>query len=234
QRQTVGTTIRLTPHINDTGDIRMEIEEEISEAGSPQGTLGVVPIEQRIAKTSVFVRDQQTIVIGGLMRDRVQTRETKVPILGDIPILGELFRTTSRETQKRNLLLFLTPYIVRSPEDLRSIFERRMRERQEFLDRYFVFGSHEYRPPLDYSRTRGLVHEIMGELNEVDEERELMEQIRAQPPPEHRARAPIGEADPYEGAIIIGPDGVEEPITSDDPPSSLGGGRVTTPVAPQE
>ena len=234
QRQTVGTTIRLTPHINDTGDIRMEIEEEISEAGSPQGTLGVVPIEQRIAKTSVFVRDQQTIVIGGLMRDRVQTRETKVPILGDIPILGELFRTTSRETQKRNLLLFLTPYIVRSPEDLRSIFERRMRERQEFLDRYFVFGSHEYRPPLDYSRTRGLVHEIMGELNEVDEERELMEQIRAQPPPEHRARAPIGEADPYEGAIIIGPDGIEEPITSDDPPSSLGGGRVTTPVAPQE
>ncbi len=235
QRQTVGTTIRLTPHINDSGDIRMEIEEEISEAGSPQGTLGVIPIEQRIAKTSVFVRDQQTIVIGGLMRDRVSTRETKVPILGDIPIIGELFRTTSRETQKRNLLLFLTPYIVRSPEDLRSIFERRMRERQEFLDRYFVFGSHEYRPPLDYSRTRGLVHEIMGELNEVDEERELMEQIRSQPPPEHRARAPIGEADPFEGAIIIGPDGVEEaPVTSDDTASSLGGGRVVTPVAPQE
>ncbi|MBX7191223.1 MAG: type II secretion system secretin GspD [Sandaracinaceae bacterium] len=230
QRQTVGTTIRLTPHINDTGDIRMEIEEEISEAGSPQGTLGVVPIEQRVAKTQVFVRDQQTIVIGGLMRDRVQTRETKVPILGDIPILGELFRTTSRETQKRNLLLFLTPYIVRSPEDLRSIFERRMRERQEFLDRYFVFGSHEYRPPLDYSRTRGLVHEIMGELREVDEERALMEQIRAQPPPEHHARPPIGEAEPYDGSIIIGPDG-EEPI-SDEAPS--GGGHIEAPVAPQE
>lgn len=234
QRQTVGTTIRLTPHINDSGDIRMEIEEEISEAGSPQGTLGVVPIEQRIAKTSVFVRDQQTIVIGGLMRDRVQTRETKVPILGDIPILGELFRTTSRETQKRNLLLFLTPYIVRSPEDLRSIFERRMRERQEFLDRYFVFGSHEYRPPLDYSRTRGLVHEIMSELDELDEERELMEQIRAQPPPEHRARAPIGEAEPFEGALIIGPDGDESPVSSDDTARSASGGRIETPVAPQE
>jgi general secretion pathway protein D len=234
QRQTVGTTIRLTPHINETGDIRMEIEEEISEAGSPQGTLGVVPIEQRIAKTQVFVRDQQTIVIGGLMRDRVQTRETKVPILGDIPILGELFRTTSRETQKRNLLLFLTPYIVRSPEDLRSIFERRMRERQEFLDRYFVFGSHDYHPPLDYSRTRGLVHEIMDELDEIDEERALMEQIRAQPPPEHRARAPIGEADPYEGGLIIGPDGDESPIAPDDTPGSLGSGRIDVPAAPQE
>jgi general secretion pathway protein D len=234
QRQTVGTTIRITPHINDSGDIRMEIEEEISEAGSPQGTLGVVPIEQRVAKTQVFVRDQQTIVIGGLMRDRVQTRETKVPILGDIPIIGELFRTTSRETQKRNLLLFLTPYIVRSPEDLRSIFERRMRERQEFLDRYFVFGSHEYRPPLDYSRTRGLVHEIMDELDEVEEERQLLEQLRAQPPPEHRARPPIGEAAPYDGSLIIGPDGDESPVVEDDTPASRSGGSVELPVAPQE
>jgi general secretion pathway protein D len=234
QRQTVGTTIRITPHINDTGDIRMEIEEEISEAGSPQGTLGVVPIEQRVAKTSVFVRDQQTIVIGGLMRDRVQTRETKVPILGDIPILGELFRQTSRETQKRNLLLFLTPYIVRSPEDLRSIFERRIRERQEFLDRYFVFGSHDYRPPLDYSRTRGLVHEIMDELDEVEEERQLLEQLRAQPPPEHRARPPIGEAAAYDGGLIIGPDGDESPVVDDDTPASRGGGTLEPWAPPQE
>lgn len=233
QRQTVGTTIRLTPHINDSGDIRMEIEEEISEAGTPQGTLGVVPIEQRVAKTQVFVRDQQTIVIGGLMRDRIQTRETKVPILGDIPILGELFRQTSRETQKRNLLLFLTPYIVRSPDDLRSIFERRMRERQEFLDRYFVFGSHEYHPPLDYSRTRGLVHEIMDELDEIDEERAILEQLRGQPPPEHRARLPIGEAEPYRDAIVIGPDGDEPGVIEDDPPSSRSGERRDTPEPPQ-
>lgn len=234
QRQTVGTTIRVTPHINDTGDIRMEIEEEISEAGSPQGTLGVIPIEQRVAKTQVFVRDQQTIVIGGLMRDRIATTETKVPILGDIPILGELFRTTSRTSQKRNLLLFLTPYIVRTPEDLRSIFERRMRERQEFLDRYFVFGSHDYRPPLDYSRTRGLVQEIITELAEIEEERQLSEQLRAQPPPEHHARSPIGEAAPFEEGVIIGPDGVEEPVVDDDTAESRAGGRLTPPVAPQE
>ncbi len=230
QRQTVGTTLRMTPHINDSGDIRLEIEEEISEAGTPQGTLGVVPIEQRIAKTSVFVRDQQTVVIGGLMRDRVQTRETKVPILGDIPILGELFRTTSRETQKRNLLLFLTPYIVRSPEDLRSIFERRMRERQEFLDRYFVFGSHEYRPPLDYSRTRGLVHEIFNEMATLDEERQLTEQLEAQAPPEHRARPPIGAADPYDGGLVIGPDG-DEPMEA----TSAGADEAALgPAPPQE
>ena len=232
QRQTVGTTIRVTPHINDSGDIRLELEEEISEAGAPQGTLGVIPIQQRIAKTQLFVRDQQTVVIGGLMRDRITTRETKVPILGDIPILGELFRTTSRETEKTNLILFLTPYIIRSPEDLRSIFERRMRERQEFLDRFFVFGSHEYIPPLDYSRTRGLVHEIIGELGEVDEERELVEALRAHPPPEHRARAPVGEADPYAGGLRIGPEGDEPDITEDDTAASQTGRG--TPAAPQE
>lgn len=213
-RQTVGITLRLTPHINDAGEIRLEIEEEISEAGAPQGTLGVVPIEQRTAKTQVLVRDQETVVIGGLMRDRVTTSETKVPILGDLPILGALFRTERRTTERRNLLLFLTPYIIRSPDDLRSIFERKMRERQEFLDRYFVFGDHEYTPPFDYSRTRGLVLEIFNELEDVDEERALAAELESRPPPEHTARPPIGTASPYDdsgaasGDLVIGPEGV--------------------------
>lgn len=211
-RQNVGTTIRITPHINDAGEIRLEIEEEISEAGAPQGSLGVVPIQQRVAKTQVLVRDQQTVVIGGLMRDRVATTEDKIPILGDIPIIGALFRRESRTTEKTNLLLFLTPYIIRSAEDLRSIFERKMRERQEFLDRYFVFGDHDYEPVLDFSRTRGLVLEIFNELNAIDEERELAEQLAEQPPPDHHARAPLGEASPYdpsEGDLVISPDGEE-------------------------
>ncbi|MFO0684890.1 MAG: type II secretion system secretin GspD [Sandaracinus sp.] len=211
-RQNVGTTIRITPHINDAGEIRLEIEEEISEAGAPQGSLGVVPIQQRVAKTQVLVRDQQTVVIGGLMRDRVATTEDKIPILGDIPILGALFRRESRTTEKTNLLLFLTPYIIRSAEDLRSIFERKMRERQEFLDRYFVFGDHDYEPVLDFSRTRGLVLEIFNELDAIDEERELAEELAAEPPPDHRSRAPLGEAEPYdpaEGDLVISPDGEE-------------------------
>src|SRR5690606_15581094 len=100
QRQNVGTTIRITPHVNDSGEIRMEIEEEISETQPAQGTLGVVPISQRIAKTQVVVRDQQTVVIGGLMRDRTSTSEDKIPILGDIPLLGVLFRRQSTQSEK--------------------------------------------------------------------------------------------------------------------------------------
>lgn len=223
QRQTVGTTIRLTPHINDSGEIRLEIEEEISEAGAPQGSLGVVPIQQRTAKTVVLVRDQQTVVIGGLMRDRQSTSETKIPILGDLPIIGALFRTTTHTTEKTNLLLFLTPYVIRTPDDLRAIFERKMRERQEFIDRYFVFGDHEYVPPMDFSRTRGLVSEIMMEVEQVDDERLVLEELRARPPPEHVPRPPVGSAgDMYEdGEMIIEPDDGEEDATGAVSPSLI-------------
>jgi len=215
QRQNVGTTIRITPHINDAGEIRMEIEEEISEAGEAQGTLGVVPINQRIAKTQVVVRDQETIVIGGLMRDRVSTSEDKIPILGDIPLLGVLFRRQSTTTQKTNLLLFLTPYIIRSPADLRAIFERKMRERQEFIDRYFVFSDSGYTPATDYSRTRGLVGEILNTIEAEAERQRLMQEMESRPPPEHVPRPPIGSA-PFDstegeegGVLVIGPDGDE-------------------------
>ncbi|MCB9593233.1 MAG: type II secretion system secretin GspD [Sandaracinaceae bacterium] len=214
QRQNVGTTIRITPHINDAGEIRMEIEEEISEAGEAQGTLGVVPINQRIAKTQVVVRDQQTVVIGGLMRDRVTTSEDKIPILGDIPLLGVLFRRQSTTTQKTNLLLFLTPYVIRSPSDLRAIFERKLRERQEFIDRYFVFGDSGYTPATDYSRTRGLVSEILNTIVTIDEEQRLLEEMRTRPPPEHVPRPPVGSGPDSitgRGTIIIGPDGDEVP-----------------------
>ena len=124
----------------------------------------MVSIDRTRAKTQVVVRDQQTVVIGGLMRDQLTTSDTKVPVLGDIPLIGALFKSSTKRKIKKNLLLFLTPYIIRSPDDLRSIYERKMRERQEFLDRYFVFSDRDYEPPIDYSRTRGLVGEIMNEL----------------------------------------------------------------------
>jgi general secretion pathway protein D len=212
-RQDVGTTIRVTPHINENNEVRLEIEEEISEQGATSGTLGVVSINRRTARTEVMVRDQQTIVIGGLMRDAIQNSEDKVPVLGDIPILGALFRKTSKQKRKTNLLLILTPYIIRDPGDLREIFERKMQERQQMIDRYFVFGEDKFEPHIDYTRTRGLVAEIVNEIDGVEEEIKLAQAAELQPPPDHVPRAPIG---PYSAAAIvqedtyvIGPNGVE-------------------------
>lgn len=238
-RQDVGTIIRVTPHINEHQEVRLEIEEEISEVGAAQGDLGVVPINRRTAKTEVMVRDQQTIVIGGLMRESVNRSETKVPILGDIPLLGALFRRQTTTRQKNNLLLFLTPYIIRDMRDLRAIYERKMRERQEFLDRYFVFGDHEYEPPVDYSRTRGLLLEMFNEMAELEAEAALAEALAAEPPREHVPRPPVGiyEREPgeSEGDVIIGPDGEEEgpeqlPVTGAD----VSGLPESVPVAEPE
>jgi general secretion pathway protein D len=212
-RQDVGTTIRVTPHINDNNEIRLEIEEEISEQGATSGTLGVVSINRRTARTEVMVRDQQTIVIGGLMRDAIQNKEDKVPVLGDIPILGALFRKTSKTKRKTNLLLILTPYIIRDPGDLREIFERKMQERQQMIDRYFVFGEDKFEPHIDYSRTRGLVSEIVNEIDGVEEEIRLARAAEIEPPPDHVPRAPIGAyravSPEDEETFVIGPNGVE-------------------------
>jgi general secretion pathway protein D len=212
-RQDVGTTIRVTPHINANNEVRLEIEEEISEQGATSGTLGVVSINRRTARTEVMVRDQQTIVIGGLMRDAIQNSEDKVPVLGDIPILGALFRKTSKQKRKTNLLLILTPYIIRDPGDLREIFERKMQERQQMIDRYFVFGEDKFEPHIDYSRTRGLVAEIVNEIDGVEEEIKLAQAAELEPPPDHVPRSPIG---PYSASLtveddtyVIGPNGVE-------------------------
>lgn len=233
-RQDVGTTIRVTPHINQSNQIRMEIEEEISERGATEGDLQVVTINKRTAKTEVMVRDQQTVVIGGLMRDSVTTSETKVPILGDIPLLGALFRRSSSQTQKTNLLLFLTPYIIRDPDDLRAIYERKMRERQEFLDRYFVFGGDDYEPPIDYSRTRGLLAELLQNMRDLEVERELAEAAEAEPPPEHVPRPPVGifvrQAGTGEEVMFIEPDVADAPA---DPAAPAPAPAPTPDAAPE-
>ena len=224
-RQDVGTKIKVTPHINASNDIRLEIDEEISERGAAEGLLQVIPITKRLAKTQLVVRDQQTVVIGGLMRDTINTQETKVPILGDIPLLGMLFRRTQHDTQKTNLLLFLTPYIIRGPEDLRTIFERKMRERQDFIDRFFVFGDQNYEPPRDYSRTRGLLAEILMELDKLSEEERIRIEAAEIPAPDHVPHAPLGSRraappqggnGPVAGDVVIGPNGVE-PIGQANP-----------------
>lgn len=231
-RQDVGTTVKITPHINESDQIRLEISEEISEAGSfsESGNLGVRSVNRTRAKTEVAVNDQETVVIGGLMRDSVATGQSKVPILGDIPLLGVLFRHSTKTKQKKNLLLFLTPYIIRSQEDLRAIYDRKMRERQEFLDRYFVFSSDDYQPPIDYSRTRGLVSEMLNEIVALDEQRRLIDEAKSKPPPEHIYRKPVGELESDDELVI---ESDEEPAAEPAAPQpALQGPQM--PVPPPE
>ncbi len=191
-RQDVGTKIKVVPHINDSDEVRLELSEEISEQGASSGALGVVSITKRTADTTVVVRDQQTVIIGGLMRDAVSTSQSKVPVLGDIPLLGFLFRSTKDQKRKTNLLLVLTPYIIRDQNDLRAIFERKMQERQEFLDRYFVFSDQRpYHPPEDFSRTNGLVEDIRQSMIGVVDRKRLIEESKPSAVQTHEPGTPI-------------------------------------------
>jgi len=191
-RQDVGTRIKVTPHINDSDQVRLELNEEISEVGATLGTLGAVSINKRTADTTLIVRDQQTVVIGGLVRDSVTETQTKIPLLGDLPVIGALFRQSTKTVQKTNLLLILTPYIVRNQDDLRAIFERKMQERQEFIDRYLVFADdREWSPPRDWSRTNGLVEDIRQSLLEEDEKIRLFEESKPKGPRAHDPGEPI-------------------------------------------
>lgn len=180
QRAKVGTKIKIKPHLNDSDEVRLDLQEEISEVGAATASssgLGGVPVIERTANTKLVVRDQQTVVIGGLTRNSVRRSATKVPFLGDIPLLGALFRSTQTTREKTNLVLILTPYIIKSQDDLRKVFERKMQERQEFLDRYFVFNSgREYEPPKDWTRTNGLL-ETMRQATVELAERERMDAL---------------------------------------------------------
>ncbi len=188
-RQDVGIKIKVTPHINESNQVRLELEQESSDQGAASGALGAVTIIKRTANTTITVDDQQTVVIGGLMREEMVKSDEKIPLLGDIPVLGFLFRHQTTDKRKSNLLLVLTPYIVRDQTDLRKIFERKMQERQEFIDRYFVFGGTDWSPPHDYSRANGLVEDIRQAYFRVEEQIRLMKESE----PEAREHRP-GEA----------------------------------------
>ena len=111
ERQEVGVKLKVTPQINDGSAVQLTIEQEVS---GVSGTTSVdISINKRAIKTTVMADDGGMVVLGGLIDEDVQESVSKVPILGDIPILGHLFRSTSTSKRKRNLIVFIRPTIIR-------------------------------------------------------------------------------------------------------------------------
>ncbi|MBL9140399.1 MAG: type II secretion system protein GspD, partial [Phycisphaerae bacterium] len=121
----IGVILTVTPSINPDGFVKMVVEPEISRLSKQ--TVDISEnfrspiIERRRANTTVTVRDGETIVIGGLINDRFERTDKKVPLLGDIPILGLLFRQKSEATSKTELLIVLRPYVVRTPSRMSEL-----------------------------------------------------------------------------------------------------------------
>lgn len=113
ERQDVGLTLRVTPQINEGNAVKLEIEQEVSSISPSSASASDIITNKRNIKTTVMVEDGRTVVLGGLIDDDLQQSSQKVPVLGDVPVLGKAFRYQKTTKVKRNLMVFLRPVIVR-------------------------------------------------------------------------------------------------------------------------
>jgi general secretion pathway protein D len=124
EREDVGITLRLTPQISEGAIVRMALFEEVSALvqNSLLDANAVGPTTTvRSASTTITVKDGQTVVIGGLISDAITANESKVPFLGDVPVLGNLFKKKDTQKNKINLLIFLTPHIIKNEADAAEV-----------------------------------------------------------------------------------------------------------------
>ena len=129
QRENVGIILKVTPHIHDGDAVRLEVNQEVSQVVnqaivSNAGFSDIVTNTRNI-ETTILADDGQTIVLGGLIQDNITEVDSRVPFFGDIPIAGRLFRNSSKERERRNLLVFLRPTVLRNADDVEAITQRK-------------------------------------------------------------------------------------------------------------
>ena len=174
QRQDVALTLKLKPQIDAGSYIRIDFEQELTELAAQDPELGPTTAKRKI-KTVVLAKDRQTIVIGGLIRDKLTNGVSKVPVLGDIPLLGALFRVQNRVVEKRNLLVFMTPYVITSMHDFREIFRKKMEERQQFLERFYAYTRANVKPYVREDRVPGIFERVDARLTQADADAKEMQ-----------------------------------------------------------
>lgn len=149
----VGVGLKIAPQINADNTIELQIDQQSSNLVEGQTNnliqQGAITTLNRALKTKVVVDDGQTIVLGGLISDEMTDVETKTPCLGDIPILGWFFKTRSSTVKKTNLLVFLTPKVVRSPEELAQVSRSaKLKLKSARQGRFRVDVTNEYKIPV--------------------------------------------------------------------------------------
>jgi general secretion pathway protein D len=141
QREDVATTLKVTPQINESNFVTLEVYQEVQEIeedsqGLDVNSAGFIT-SKRTAETTVVVRDNQTVVLGGLIGNTDTEVESKIPLLGDLPLVGVLFRGRRTISRKTNLLIFLTPHVIDGPEDLEEVYRVKVAQRNEFVRRFY-------------------------------------------------------------------------------------------------
>jgi general secretion pathway protein D len=185
-RQPLALTLSITPHVAPAPpemsgvdrEVALDIDLEDSEmpTSATSGSVDLDPIwKERSLVTSVVLHDEETLVLGGLVDERTSDIENKIPILGDIPILGHLFKQTTKSRQKSNLLVLITPHVISDSAEGRDILARRMRERDEFVSAAKDLERRVWEPELRPEKMRGLIADIAANERQVERERAELE-----------------------------------------------------------
>jgi general secretion pathway protein D len=139
-KQDVDTTLTVKPNISNSNYVTLVFQIDANNVLSVDPVDKLPKIGKRKTKQTVIVKTGQTVVISGLMSEDQSESYAKVPLLGDIPVLGWLFRNSTISKRKKNLVIFLTPHIVHGAQDLANIYKAKMKERDDYFEQ--VFGKH--------------------------------------------------------------------------------------------
>lgn len=139
-REKIALKLQIKPQINKISNfVKLDIKQQLEDISSRTPPKGVADLAfattGRSSQTTVVVQDGDTVAMGGLVRDKVTEVSNKVPLLGDIPVLGWLFRSKTTASTKQNLLVFITPQIIKQYQNVRKILDKKIRQRDEFIER---------------------------------------------------------------------------------------------------
>jgi general secretion pathway protein D len=137
QKEDVDTSMTIKPNISNSNYVTLNFQIEANRVTTIDQKTGFPQIGKRKTKQSVIVKNGQTVVISGLIMDAQSESYQKIPLLGDIPVLGWLFRNSSISSKKSNLVIFLTPHIIHGAEDLATVYKKKMKERDEYFEQIF-------------------------------------------------------------------------------------------------
>ena len=142
ERKDVGLTLKVKPQISESGSVKMTIYQEVSSVDSTTSNAGLIT-NKRSIESNVMVQDGSVIVLGGLLSDTYEGSNSQVPGLGDIPLLGALFKSEARSRKKTNLMVFLRPVVLRDENSTSALSQQRYREMNEAQQ-----GSHQPASPV--------------------------------------------------------------------------------------
>lgn len=133
-RQDIGISLKIVPKINNDNSVSLDIEQKVESIGNTDAATADIITNKREIKTRVLIDDNQILALGGLMRDEITSSESKVPLLGSVPIIGRAFRSTTTSKIKRNLMVFIHPKILNDNSSASAISEERylsLKKKQE-------------------------------------------------------------------------------------------------------